>query len=629
MVKEVKWVSTRNTLDSFRNNGITTEEGICELIDNSIDARASKIKIMLEEVSKDVYIYTIIDNGCGIPTSFEDPEDPEGLKLQGIRYALSVGGKMNIYGTKKIGRFGWGLSSTVAELSSKTDVYSKCDDDQEWRYSFYDYKWLDENNLVIPEEITKTPPLLALPEGTGTIIRLTVKRSKRLQLKRLQQRLVKRIGQFYSSMIGPSLSIIISQKTLKGKWQDTEVMPNDFLWKSEKSRNVIDYGKSIPKGEVSIEINADHDLADAIETEIQFPLTIRIELALIDAEKISKKSGLKPEVGFGEWAKLMGKVGIGLDTQGFALSRNGRIIDVGKDIGYSKIAPLNFFRAVVHFPSELDQLFGIQNNKNKSRIYEPLQNLIGSKCNATIKQIRSDHQNTMRRIRTKPVNRTQNAPMAEVHVGKIHDILPRVKITPKQRESGAQKLKQLVELTRNEILLETEKQISEQQIQLDEAVKNGRKEKVSELKKTIEEITIKMEQDIKDVEERFSENSGRLVQFSPMSPKPIGTGEIYNIESYGDVALVTLNSESTFFHNVYARASMKKWDKFLLDLMIFSMAYSEHIARSDIGNSSRALHWAENRRDISTMVHRFIDPISKEQPVETCMICGGENCECL
>jgi len=628
MVKEVKWVSTRNTLDSFRNNGITTEEGICELIDNSIDARASEIKIILEEISKDEYTYTIIDNGCGIPTSFDDPEDPDGLKLQGIRYALSVGGKMNIYGTKKIGRFGWGLSSTVAELSSKTDVYSKCEDDQEWRYSFYDYKWLDENNLIIPEEITKAPPLFDIPKTTGTIVQLTVKRSKRLQLKSLQQRLVKRIGQFYSSMIGPSLSIKISQKTLKGKWQDTEVMPNDYLWKSEKSRNVIDYGKSISKGEVNIEINSDHDLADAIEKDIRFPQTIRIELSLIDAEKISIKSGIMPEVGFGEWSQIMQKLGIGLDSQGFALSRNGRVIDIGKDIGYSKVGPLNFFRAVVHFPSELDQLFGIQNNKNKSRIYEPLQNLIGSKCNATIKQIRSDHQDTMRRIRTKPVNRTQNAPMAEVHIGKIQDILPRVKITPKQREKGAQKLKKLVEITRNEILIATEKEISEQQTQLDKALKDGRKEEASELKKIIEQITNKMEQDIKDVEERFSENSGRLVQFSPMSPKPIGTGEIYNIDSYGDVALVTLNSESTFFHNVYARASMKKWDKFLLDLMIFSMAYSEHIARSDIGNSSRARHWAENRRDISTMVHRFIEPISKEQSTETCIICGENNCEC-
>ena len=105
MSKDVKWVSTRNTLDSFRNNGITTEEGICELIDNSIDARASDIKIIMEEVAKDEYRYTVIDNGCGIPAYFEDPEDPEGEQLQGIRYALSVGGKMNIYGTKKIGRF--------------------------------------------------------------------------------------------------------------------------------------------------------------------------------------------------------------------------------------------------------------------------------------------------------------------------------------------------------------------------------------------------------------------------------------------------------------------------------------------------------------------------------------------
>ena len=615
MSKDVKWVSTRNTLDSFRNNGITTEEGICELIDNSIDARASDIKIIMEEVAKDEYRYTVIDNGCGIPAYFEDPEDPEGEQLQGIRYALSVGGKMNIYGTKKIGRFGFGLSSTIAELSTRTDLFSKTEEDKSWRHSYYDYDWLRENNLVIPVEVDRTPPIVDLPQ-TGTIVQINVKRSKRLNLKSLQQRLVKRIGEFYAAKIGHTLKITISHKSLKGKWQDIGVMPNDYLWSKSESKNVIDYGRSTDKGEVIIEIDSNHALADAIDSDITYPQTIRIELALIDAEKISERSGIKPEVGFGEWSQLMQKLGIGIEYQGFALSRNGRIIDVGKDIGYSKIAPLNFFRAVIHFSSELDELFGIQNNKNKSRIYEPLQNLIGSRCSATISQIRADHKETMSKIKAKKIVREHVVEMAEVHVGKIKDILPKVKITPEERKVGSEKLMKLVELTKKEIQIKAEKEISEQKTQLEVAEKIGDDKKVSEIKINIAEINEKVKQDIIDVEERFSENSGRLVQFSPSSPKPIGTGEIYSVDSFGDVALVTLNSDSTFFHNVYARASMKKWDKFLLDLMIFSMAYSEHIARSDIGNSARAVHWLENRRDISTMIHRFIDPINDEKSEE-------------
>jgi len=628
MVKDVKWVSTRNTLDSFRNNGITTEEGICELIDNSIDARASEINIMLEETDQDEYLYTIMDNGCGIPTTFEDPEDLEGVPLQGIRYALSVGGKMNIYGTKKIGRFGFGLSSTVAELSARSDVYSKTVDDNKWRYSFYDYDWLKENNLVIPEEEYKQPPVIVIPK-TGTIIQIRVKRSKRLNLKSLQNRLIKRIGQFYASMLHSSVKIGISVKNLKGNWNIVDISPNDYLWREPESRNVKIYGKSISKGEVEIVIDSNHALVDAIESKISFPQIIRIEMVLLDAESISSTSSIKPETGFGEWSSLMQKLGIGMDSQGYSLSRNGRIIDTGKDIGYSKIGPLNFFRATIHFPSELDELFGIQNNKNKSRIYEPLQNLIGSKCNATISQIRTDHQDVMSRIRLKKVSRPHEASLAEVHVGKIQDILPRPKITPQERIIGLEGLKKVIELAKEEIIVEGKKKLAEGRIKLDTAAKIGDTIEVEKIELELSDIESQIDQDIRDIEERFDEESGRLVRFSPSSPRPIGSGSIYNIESFGDIALVTLNSDTTFFHNVYARAAMKKWDKFLLDLMIFSMAYSEHIAKSDIGNPNRARHWAENRRDISTMIHRFIEPISNETISPTCSICDEDDCEHL
>ena len=77
---------------------------------------------------------------------------------------------------------GFGLSSTVAELSTRTDVFSKSEDDNSWRHSFYEYDWLREHNLVIPEETDKQPTVLDLPT-TGTVVQLNVKPSKKLQLK--------------------------------------------------------------------------------------------------------------------------------------------------------------------------------------------------------------------------------------------------------------------------------------------------------------------------------------------------------------------------------------------------------------------------------------------------------------
>ena len=72
-------------------------------------------------------------------------------------------GEFQIHKPPPIGKFGFGLSQTASCLSSRTEVYTKTDDDPQWRYSYYDFAELVDNECELPDETIRQPPWLALP----------------------------------------------------------------------------------------------------------------------------------------------------------------------------------------------------------------------------------------------------------------------------------------------------------------------------------------------------------------------------------------------------------------------------------------------------------------------------------
>ena len=84
--------------------------------------------------------FIFVDDGLGIKKIHEDKD---GIQHQGIPYVLTYGGRIpHPNQTKPIGKFGFGLSQTASCLSSRTEVYSKTADDENWRFAYYDFKEL-------------------------------------------------------------------------------------------------------------------------------------------------------------------------------------------------------------------------------------------------------------------------------------------------------------------------------------------------------------------------------------------------------------------------------------------------------------------------------------------------------
>ena len=102
-------------ISSLRDVGYDhTTSALCEHVDNSIEAGATKVRIYYRQVGKkgdyqiDAAVY---DNGSGM--------DPNVLKV-----ATSFGGSMNYNNRGGIGRFGMGMKTAALSMSPTMELYS-------------------------------------------------------------------------------------------------------------------------------------------------------------------------------------------------------------------------------------------------------------------------------------------------------------------------------------------------------------------------------------------------------------------------------------------------------------------------------------------------------------------------
>jgi hypothetical protein len=175
-----------NGVESLRDNGYRdTAMALSELIDNSIQANASKIEILLiERKSKTgrkeflVNEIVVIDNG-------------EGMDNKIIETSLRFGGGTRHGAKKGLGKFGMGLPNSSASQCSRFEVYS-------WRksnyvlFNYFDFNEIKESQSeFLPEVSEKEVPDYIKKAvtpffNTGTIVRwvncdrLIFKRSSKL-----------------------------------------------------------------------------------------------------------------------------------------------------------------------------------------------------------------------------------------------------------------------------------------------------------------------------------------------------------------------------------------------------------------------------------------------------------------
>lgn len=158
--------------ESLRYNDYSAQNGLGEIVDNSVEAGAAHIAVIVtvEKVRKtgkkkaadQITEIAVVDDGCG-------------MKRDTLHRCLALGESIRAHSGKRgIGRFGVGMTLGSISLARRIEVYSKTRAEENFLHTFIDLDDIQQGNLIqIPEPAVQAPPqnVAGLLERTsGTIV---------------------------------------------------------------------------------------------------------------------------------------------------------------------------------------------------------------------------------------------------------------------------------------------------------------------------------------------------------------------------------------------------------------------------------------------------------------------------
>ena len=616
-------VNSVGALRSLTRLGVTFLEGVGELMDNAIDAHAKRVLLLLEvDRATGRLRMVVVDDGVGIPTQVEGA----GVSKT-VQYALRFGGKMRHEGRPyPVGRFGLGMSQTATCLTSRTEVYSKVEGGQ-WRSCYYDFEELLANDVVLPEEVDQAPQVnafvdaLAQEQASGTVIVMDgIVKAGYSEPRHLENLLRRELGRIYRLQISSGLAVHIEAKAsgeadwegFTANWNDhqaeTQVIARDPMAQIPSSYEAETFGVQPTRAEVTLTFDGE-DLSkfpQVIDQVTGRPAEIKVKMVAFDVEHVYESLGIDIQaeatvngirVTSRKNSIRLGQHGFNHSEQGFSVIRNGREIRNGQSLGvYTKDNQLNYFRGTVSFPSCLDDLFSVQVIKGRFSLDQRLADLLRDRCSSTINSIRRETGRSRSRARAKGA--VASISNAEERSEMLKTMLERPKLSP---EKKAKKKASLAE-AKKKIIAEVEHRGQQRIVAAEAALAQAKLMNAPATVKASEDrLALAKERLVEET--RAIRNRFEHPAFCRKWIKALPGGDLYKVDDYDEEIWVTINSESGFYRSLYQYASQFPEQQALLDLMLFSIAYSE-ATRSN--TEEMEVFWNRIRASISSLAHMFV-----------------------
>lgn len=297
---------------------------ILDLIDNSVEAAADSIAVLIDQGGKDLRSLAIVDNGTGISEDILD----EVLRA-GSRTA-------HLYGEQSLSRYGVGLKGAGFSLGARITVLTRSNGTLNRRS--IDLNRIQETDRWIqevrpPNEQEKTLFDLARNRlstkdstGSGTLVLIENPNIRSRDLTRFKNDIVRGIGQTYAKFLGSSSGSAKIGVRVVENWRDKpaykDIEPIDPLHRENPSTTVL-----FNREEITF------DDGSAI---------------FFSAVALPHPSAVPPELKR-EYRYMQ-------SDQGIYVYRNGRLLLGGETLGlFGRDFHLNAFRAEVEYTTTADE----------------------------------------------------------------------------------------------------------------------------------------------------------------------------------------------------------------------------------------------------------------------------------
>ena len=340
---------------------------LAELIDNSIDATANRIEVLIQEHqvrTSQNYIWrvkklAVLDNGHGM--------SPETL-VQALRF----GGRLQSGATRQIGKYGMGLPTSSVSQCRRLDVWTWESDIQGAAHSYIDVDEIEKGNqLLIPDPKFGPPPsdwlTMASPgtvnERRGTLVVWSNPDRITQRVETIFNQLEEEIGRIYRHFISAGDgSIRMASFRTEGEVgsslvtppprDDRMVRPNDPLYLMPGSSVPLSHEAPDPmfqeyaRKEYSIMVDKREEVVEVVYS---------IAKRKILGEFKGDLPGNRP---YGQHARK--NMGISVVRENREISLENYFVREG---GGGAIPENRWWGCEVSFGSGCDDLFGIDHNK--------------------------------------------------------------------------------------------------------------------------------------------------------------------------------------------------------------------------------------------------------------------------
>ncbi|MFT3856568.1 MAG: ATP-binding protein [Aquabacterium sp.] len=351
---EIPMIQTGQALLSLRDSGHSLPTALGEVIDNSIEASANNIAVLLEQSEergkKRVHRIAISDDGAGMPADI-------------LHRYLVLGYSSRYMRSDTIGKYGVGAKLAALNFGRRIDVWSRDTAGADWLHVHFDLdealkEESDGKSVVLSAPAPAEPPAdlkLSFPKETGTVVlwsrvdRLEEGRAAR-DFNELRQELEKELSRIFRHFLDGGIKISINGQDLvphdplmllEGTWADVQL--NKEYKRDDLKRGALHHYRATTIGEDLVKVG-DH--------------TARLRVTLYPKEVLRSR---------GKGGDALAKTLRVPENEG-ALS----FVRKNREVAYSNVPRIlpggvkdtdRFIGIEVSFDPELDDYFGIRNVK--------------------------------------------------------------------------------------------------------------------------------------------------------------------------------------------------------------------------------------------------------------------------